>query len=318
MSKVQTNYPFGEHDLRLSPVISVEPHGNEKPLRIILLVIGVLLWIPITVSIVGALYAILLGVFFFIAHLSLITHLRGSAVKLGPQQMPELHQRIVTLAKRLDFKKAPDAYLMQSGGGLNAFATKFFGTDFVVLYSDMVEACGDNTDALDFIIAHELGHIHRGHLKRRWLIIPAYFIPFLGSAYSRACEFTCDRYGYLTSSNQENSLLGLCILAAGPKHAVLLNRKEFAAQRCDLDTVFMRLGEWLASHPPLSIRLAALNPALKPEKRGNKAFVTLAAFLLATGLVAVPVVGGAAWINILTHDLRDKMQHPQVSSQFNR
>lgn len=316
MSKTPSIYAFGESGDNSTDTICVKPYGSERPLRITLVILGVLLWFVIIASIVGAAYAIFLGVFFFIAHMSLIAYLRGSAVKLGPQQIPELHNRIVTIAKRLGFKKMPDAYLMQSGGALNAFATRFMGTNFVVLYADIVDACGDNGDALDFIIAHELGHLHRGHLKWRWLIIPAYFIPFLGSAYSRACEFTCDRYGYLATSNHEKSLQGLCILAAGPKHAALLNRKEFAAQSRDLDTVFMRLGEWLASHPALALRLAALHPELKPEKKGSTAFVTAIAFLLGLGLVTVPVVGVAFIAKAAIHDVQNKMkQQPAYRTQ---
>jgi hypothetical protein len=46
---------------------------------------------------------------------------------------------------------------MQAGGNLNAFATRFRKANFVVLYSELLSACGDNTAARDMIIAHELG-----------------------------------------------------------------------------------------------------------------------------------------------------------------
>jgi len=48
----------------------------------------------------------------------------------------------------------PDIYIVQSGGLLNAFATRFFGRHFVVLYSDIVEMIEDNQEKdLSFIIA---------------------------------------------------------------------------------------------------------------------------------------------------------------------
>jgi hypothetical protein len=81
----------------------------------------------------------------------------------------------------------PAASLMLAGGSLNALATRFLGSDFIVLFSDLLEACGDNAAARDFIIAHELGHLRAGHLRWRRLLAPGMVVPFLGSAYSRAC-----------------------------------------------------------------------------------------------------------------------------------
>ena len=45
------------------------------------------------------------------------------------------------------------------------------------------------------MIAHELGHIHRGHVRWHFVLAPAPLVPFLGAALSRAREYTCDRYG---------------------------------------------------------------------------------------------------------------------------
>ena len=147
--------------------ISVSPDAAEVPLRIVLMITGSVLWIAFVVSIIGLVYGIVLGLVFFFVQLSLIAHIRGSSIKLGPQQMPELYARVEEIAQRIGMKRMPDVYLQQSGGALNAFATRFGRARFVVLFSDLVKACGDNVDALDFIIAHELGHIHRGHLNWR-------------------------------------------------------------------------------------------------------------------------------------------------------
>jgi Zn-dependent protease with chaperone function len=274
--------------------INVAPCAAEVPLRVLLMIVGIALWIVLVISVIGLVYGIMLGLFFFFVHLSLIAHVRGSSIKLGPQQMPQLYERVAELSQRIGMKKVPDVYLLQHGGVLNAFATRFGRARFVVLFSDLVRACGDNVDALDFIVAHELGHIHRGHLSWRWLLAPALFVPFLGSAYSRACEYTCDRYGFLAPSDPDRSLDGLCILAAGPQFVSMIDRQEFAAQDRDLDTAFMKLGGWFASHPPLAQRLAALAPNLKHE-RPNRMSATLGALAMASVLFLVPI-GGGAWI----------------------
>lgn len=273
--------------------ITVTPSAAEIPLRVALIISGIVLWILIAVSVVGLIYGIMLAVFFFFVHMGLIAQVRGSSIKLGPDQMPELYARVVELSRRIGLKKVPDVYLLQSGGVLNAFATRFGRARFVVLFSELVHACGDNVNALDFIIAHELGHLHRGHLNLRWLIGPAFFIPFLGSAYSRACEYTCDRYGFQASGNGD--IDGLCILAAGPRYAAAVNKEAFARQDRDLSTPFMKLGEWLATHPPLALRISALAPHLNPAPASTVP-ATLGALAMAALLVIIPVGAGGLFI----------------------
>jgi Zn-dependent protease with chaperone function len=272
--------------------IRVQPHGAEMPLKVILTVIGIIFWVVIIVSLVGDFYAVLLGLAYLIAHMGLIVHLRGSSVKLGPKQMPGLYKRVVVLAKRMGLRKIPDAYLVQSGGVLNAFATKFGSRTFIALYSDMVRSCGDNMDALDFIIGHELGHLHRGHLRWRFLKAPAMIIPFLGTAYYRSCEYTCDQYGKESCGDHSKCLDGLCLLAGGSRYAANINRGEFIGQIKDLNTILMKLGSWFATHPPLARRAAALAPELAP--RQDESLSTAGAFLIAVLLAAVPI-GFTAW-----------------------
>jgi len=289
-----------------SGAITVTPNAAEAPLRVSLLVIGMTLWLVFILSLVGLAYGILLGLFFFFAHMSLIAHLRGSSIKLGPNQMPELYGRVVELSRRIGLKKVPDVYLRQSGGLLNAFATRFGKARFVVLFSELVHACGDNSNALDFIIAHELGHIHRGHLNLRWLYAPAFFIPFLGSAYSRACEYTCDRYGFQAPKDPDRGLDGLCILAAGPQFASAVNRQAFAAQDRDLNTAFMKLGEWFATHPPLAVRIAALASNLKGA-RASSMRANLGALVMASLIFILPIGLGAVVVKSMIDDVQKKI-----------
>ncbi len=108
------------------------------------------------------------------------------------------------------------------------------------------------------IIGHELGHIKAGHLNLRWLNAPALFIPFLGSALSRAREYTCDRYGRLAAGDRDGAELGLIVLAAGGRLAREVNREEFQQQGGEISGFWMSFANLLASHPPLTKRVAAL------------------------------------------------------------
>ena len=277
-----------------APPVVVERWPSERNLLALVVMAALALWVALTFSIIGIAYAALLGLFFFAVHVGFIAHLRGSAVRLGPEQMPELHQRVVALSQRIGLAP-PAAYLMQAGGTLNALATRFLRSQFIVLYSELLDACGDNEDARDFIIAHELGHLKAGHLRGRWFLLPGLFVPFLGTAYSRACEYTSDRYGLAASGDRERALDGLCILAAGGRFGPRVNRRALAAQRPDLDTFWMALGRWLSTHPPISARLAALDPALAPQPAGRRRVILAAATVVVAGLVLPVAIVAGLW-----------------------
>ncbi len=241
--------------------VKVERWKSERAWFALVLVISLVLWGLLTISVVGLVYALMIALFFVISHIAFIAHIRGSAVRISETQFPELHERIRQLSQAAGLAKAPEAYIMQAGGSLNALATKLFGSKFIILYSDLLEACGDNDAARDMIIGHELGHIKAGHLRMLWLLLPGLFFPFVGSAYSRAREFTCDRYGAALCGDQKAALQGLAILSAGAQYGPKVNMEAFMAQRHDLNSGLMTIGKWFGSHPPLSERVAALEPA---------------------------------------------------------
>lgn len=242
--------------------IQVARWPSEIPLRIAIILVSIVLWLLIIVGTfgLGLIYVVLIAVFLFFVQVGFIAYLRGSAVRLGPDQFPEIYQRVVEFAQRSGMKKEPEAYLMQADGALNAFATKFFRGQMVVLYADLLEACGDDTEARDMIIGHEIGHLRCGHLD--WFILTSLgrFIPFLGSAYSRACEYTCDRWGAALSGSAQGARRGLMVLAAGGAHSSKMNVDAYVRQQQNLDTGWMTLARWLGTYPPLSARVDALNP----------------------------------------------------------
>jgi hypothetical protein len=123
----------------------------------------------ISVAFYGALFAV--AAFFAQGHT--IGRLRGNAIRAGERQFPLLHRTVQEHARRLGLGRAPEVYVVESSGLLNAFATRFLGRDFVVIHSDVLElAMAEGEPAVSFILAHELGHVWRGHLKRRWLTAP--------------------------------------------------------------------------------------------------------------------------------------------------
>src|SRR5918993_3586410 len=124
--------------------------------------------------------------------------IRGSAVRLSPQQFPDIYAVKDDFARRLELQRDPEIYLMSGNGALNAFAASTFGYDFVVIHSELFSNTYEkNKDALAFIIGHELGHLRLGHTRLWYQLSTAYVdrVPLLGDFLSRAREYSCDPHG---------------------------------------------------------------------------------------------------------------------------
>ena len=279
--------------------VTVERWPTELPLLGLVVGAAIVVWVLAALTIVGLAYALLIGAFLFFGHVAFVAHVRGSAVCVGPDQFPELHARVQELARRAGLRTAPETYVMEASGTLNALATKFLGANLLVLFSDLLDACGDDADARDMIIGHELGHVRSGHLRFTWLLVPGLVLPFLGSAYSRAREYTCDRWGAGLTGTRAGALRGLAILAAGGQHGPKVDLAAFARQRTRLDTGWMTLGTWVASHPPLCARIAAIEPALAPVRSPVRGPVRAIA-ILGLGMAAPAVLGTVLLVGAFT------------------
>jgi hypothetical protein len=170
------------------------------------------------------------------------------------------------------------------------------------------------------IIAHELGHVHRNHLRWHWVLLPAHLVPFLAGALSRAREYTCDRYGLAGAGNTEGALLGLAILSAGGKHGPLVNRRAFVSQRAALNTGWMTLGEWLGSHPPLAKRMIALDPSLvagTPRLQPVGALLAAGIIALVLTTISVGTWAGASKLPALLEQANRKAS-AQASGEWSR
>lgn len=202
-------------------------------------------------------YALFILLYIFFAKGVLVGHIKGNAVRIDENQFPEIYKVIEKQCEQLDME-IPPVYIMQHGGVLNAFATRFIGKNYVLIYSEIFDlAFEGGMDELSFVIAHELGHIKRNHMMKRFWLFPSVFIPFLGAAYSRACEYTCDNIGNALSPNGSSS--GLLILASGKAAYKKVNMPHY------LDTAYYETGFWkwfaekVSSHPNLPKRIENVN-----------------------------------------------------------
>jgi Zn-dependent protease with chaperone function len=222
-------------------------------------------WLLICVTIVGLAYSLLVAVAVMMAHALLLAHVTGNGVRVSSAQLPDIHKKVQDAARKLGLSTVPEVYIVQAGGILNAFATKLLSRRFVIIYSDLLDACdvgrpGEVTE-LDFVIGHEIGHLAAGHLAWQWFLLPSRIIPLLGPAYSRAREYTCDLCGQAAVDNVEVSSRALAILAAGGRAGRKVNLDLFVEQAADTGRFWMAIFELNSSHPFLSKRVAAIRAA---------------------------------------------------------
>ena len=237
--------------------------AKESTLFTIGVVVSAVAYLALVISVVGALYALFIGAFLLIAQALFLAQVKGNGVRVSERQLPELYARVKLAASKLGVTEVPDVYLVQSGGVLNAFATKLLSRNFIILYSSLVDACEDPRQ-LDFVIGHEVGHLAAGHLKWNLALAPFRLVPWLGAAYSRAREYTCDRCGFAVAGDVEQSVRGLAVLAAGGRHAGKVDLAAFVAQREEAGNFWMAIYELVATHPYLCKRAAAVQEFAAP------------------------------------------------------
>ncbi|MEL7449055.1 MAG: M48 family metalloprotease [Pseudomonadota bacterium] len=265
-------------------------YKNEKPLFRIAATIATLFWLVLIVGTIGiALIYLLLGfIIYLFAQSAFISHLKGNGVKVTSEQYPDLDQKLRTACQTVGVEEVPDMYLLRTDF-FNALATKFLGRNFIVLFTDVVDALDEQSDAIDFYIGHELGHIHRKHLKWGVFLFPALALPYLGAAYRRAEEYTCDRYGAACCNREKDVQIALAAISAGDTRWKTFSLDGYLSQVEATRGFWMSFHELTSDYPWLTKRMAAATAFHRKEsvtfpRRSKRAW--LLAFF-------VPRVGGA-------------------------
>ena len=283
-------------------------YPRERTLGTITLVLGLLVWLGLIVGTFGgALIGLALGfVLYLFVQSTLIAHIKGNGVELSEAQFPDLHKQFTACCDRLQMKTHPQAYILNGNGGLNAFATKFLGTQFVVLMSNVVDAMDKHADGMRFYIGHELGHLRMKHLSGHLLRWPVLWLPLLGAAYSRARESTCDRHGLACSGSPEDAARALAALSAGAERWEHLDITAYLRQANHSSGFWMSFHELTAGYPWLTKRAARVMDTSAPMPPRNGLAYLLAVFIPYAGrlgagfglLILVYIVGILAAVAI--------------------
>ncbi len=283
-------------------------YPRERTLGIVTLVLGVIVWLALIVGTFGgALIALLFGFLLYLfIQSTLIAHIKGNGVELSELQFPDLYRQFTDCCEKLQIKSRPQAYILNGNGGLNAFATKFLGTQYVVLMTDVVDAMDEHDDGVSFYIGHELGHLRMKHISGGLLRWPALWLPLLGAAYSRARESTCDRHGLACCKSPEGAARALSALAAGVERWKKLDVEAYLKQSSHSSGFWMSFHELTAGYPWLTKRAARVMDIEASMPKRNSFSYLLAAFIPFAGrlgsgfgvLILVYIIGVLAAVAI--------------------
>jgi Zn-dependent protease with chaperone function len=232
-------------------------YPKERPLFQLSLVFSALVWLGLVIGTMGS-FLVFFGlgcVGYLFTQSAFVSYVRGTAIRVGADQLPDLHRRFLECCERIGVGERPEVYVLNAHGILNALATRFLRRHYVVLFSDVVDAFAEHPESLDFYIGHELGHIHRGHLRWSWFLWPAALLPLIGAAYSRAREYTCDLYGLACCDVPKDAAYGLAVLAAGPRSWDKIDLVRYARQSEQTGGFWMAYHELCADYPWLTKRM---------------------------------------------------------------
>lgn len=233
-------------------------YRNERKLFAVAVFVSTLVWLAIVAATLGIalLWILIAFLVYLFAHSAFIAHLKGNGVRVSTTQFPDLHRSLHECCRRLGIESAPEMYLLRTDF-FNALATRFLGRNLIVLFSDVVDALQESPGAVDFYIGHELGHIHRKHLKWSAYLFPASLLPVLGSALRRAQEYTCDRYGAACCRTEEDVKAALAAISAGDTRWKTLSASDYLEQIPATAGFWMSFHELTGDYPWLTKRMAS-------------------------------------------------------------
>lgn len=271
--------------------------SRETIYFVLAIIFSVFVYVIAAFSIIGIGIALILFAIMIFLNMMMLGSIRGNGVRISERQFPEVYERVKIMSEQMGLAKVPDVFVIQSEGILNAFATRFWGRNMVVLYSEIFDLGREQgKEELDFIIAHELAHVRRRHVWKNILIAPAQFIPFLAQAYSRSCEYSCDREAAFITNNPAAAKRALTILSIGKKTYTEVNEDAFVEQISTESHGVVWLSEVLSTHPNLPKRIQSVRVFMGET---DKPVYTEDAGKVVIGIVIMGAVGIAIYVGLI-------------------
>lgn len=243
------------------------------------LVVAVLVLKTIGIVIVG-IVLFLLGVF-WVRQWVLVTTIRTDGILLSEKQQPVIYEQLRQDAERLGFWKAPEIIMAQHKAIKRPRTIGLFQKYLLVLPVDYPL---DLTTRLE--ILRELVHLKQNHEEKRMLLMIGSWIPFLRSAYLRACEETADRLALVQLEEQER-IPELVRSIVGRDSWQSLDLEAYIEQKNQSMSFATTLSELFRNQSSVSRRLtfAGLDVPRKPATRVASGILVSLSCLTLAGLI---------------------------------
>lgn len=205
--------------------------------------------------IVALVASIIYMILYYIRQSIAEANIKGSALRVGPKQFPDIYEMAEDIAESLDID-LPDVYILESNTQ-NAFAIKHGGKRFVILVDDVIHGCQmtQNMDTLRFILAREMAHHALGHTTLIRSRLRAVYKPL-----SRLDELSCDAVAAAVVG-KEAAADALTLLLVGPHLYSQVNRPTLERQSIQVEeSKYTKKAERPSTHPLLLRRLARMIP----------------------------------------------------------
>lgn len=181
----------------------------------------------------------------------------GNALEVSDNQFPHLHKVFEQYKSQLEIEKV-NLYIVQNPNP-NAF-TIGFPTASIILNSSIVENLSDKE--LEFIIAHELGHVKAGHNVILTFIYPlGNGIPAAAQIFGiwrRKAEYTSDKCAIILTRNIDAGISSLLKITVGLDIADKVNINKYREQLLSSKGLMVRLSEYLSDHPLTTNRIKVM------------------------------------------------------------
>lgn len=235
---------FSDASSYANAIIAPESIINGFPTELQLLIIGlvVIIAFPFGINLYYAKY-------------------RSRAIKITENNFPEIYKNIDEYSYKLGFKKAPEAFLIQQNGVMNAFSAFIVRKQYIEIHSDLFEIAYreyNDLESINFIIAHELAHIKYKHATFSYnlFILFSTLIPIIGTTASRAREYSCDRLAQKVTGN--SGVQAMFSLFAGKHLYKKIDVYDYIENSKDIRGFFVWCNNLMSTHPILPKRIRAL------------------------------------------------------------
>jgi Zn-dependent protease with chaperone function len=194
--------------------------------------------------------------FLVVTILAMITRLatiRGNMLRVGNDQFPEIEELVRDLAREIELRRTPEVYITPHSVPSGRVMTSR-KCDVLIVSTGLLDLITKGErHAARFLIARELCRLALKHVPMGRWVWGAGLIPFVGSAYARACARSADAAG--AACVPQGAIAGLCMIASGPNLLRRVNIETYIEQAEKTRNALSWVAEHLSSTPFLPKRM---------------------------------------------------------------